>query len=173
MFTYIYLYLILYTITYLYILNYLSHICVINSVEQMYLTYLLNILKIYTKNNPIIYLLFILSGLPPVSFFFVKFNFLITCYHNTNIFVLMLIFFNILLSMFFYLQIFNTGNNMLKVPVKTLLLLKNNKILQKQKFSHSIKNYRFFMQCVFLIFFNFFFIIYFVDLFIIFFNHHI
>lgn len=171
MFTYIYIYLILYFLVYIYLLVYLSQIYKVLNIEQMYLTYLFTIIKKYSKFNPVIVLFFLLSGLPPVGFFFVKFNFLLTTYQHTNILFQVLIFSNILLTMFFYLQIFNTNNDSQNLPTLTINALKGNKVLLQQKQLFSEKKYTLHTRCIFFIFFNFFFLFIFPDFFLIFFNY--
>jgi hypothetical protein len=170
MFTYIYIYLTLYVITYFFLLNYLVVICNFKNIESLYLNSILNSLKKYTNLSPAWFLLFTLTGLPPVGFFLIKFNILLTIYSNLNTLIQILIFFNILLTMFFYLQVFNSSNISNNINVKNL---KKNFILKKLNFTSNKKLFTFYVQCTFFIYLNIMFVYYFADVYLIYYSNFI
>jgi len=169
MFTYIYIYLTLYILTYFLILIYLGILCNFKKIGNLYLTTVFSVLKKYTNLSPAFFLFFLLTGLPPVGFFVIKFNILLNIYSNLNSLIQITVFLNILLTMFFYLQIFNTAN--LKITSLSLKKFKNNSILGKSSANHSKILFNFYLKCSFFIYFNILFIYYFCDIFIIYHNN--
>ena len=167
MFTYIYIYLTLYILTYFFILTYLVSIKNIITIQNLYLTAILNILKKYTKLSPLLLFFFFLTGLPPVGFFFIKFNLLLNLFNNLNFVIYFFIFINILLTMFFYLQVFTISNKNLK---QNISLFKNLRILNLNKFKHNNFKLNFYLSSVLYSFFNLFFIYFFTDLYLIYSN---
>lgn len=117
MFTLIYLYLLNYIVLYFIILYFTINILNLNLNNNISLNLFISFIKKYFKFNPLLLVLLILSGLPPFSFFIIKVNILLKILENNSLFLIFLIFFNLLLTMFFYLQFFKLTNN-LKINIK-------------------------------------------------------
>lgn len=75
------------------------------------LTFYLAFLQKYTNiKNLFFFLIFSLTGLPPVGLFFVKFNILSFVLYQTHFLLIIFLFLIFLLNMFYYIQIFNIKN---------------------------------------------------------------
>lgn len=66
-----------------------------------------------------LFLVFSLTGLPPVGLFFVKFNILAFVLYQTHIFVIISLFLLFFLNMLYYIQLFNFKN--FKKPIYSIL----------------------------------------------------
>lgn len=167
----------MFTLIYLYILNYLlTTICLFlyffiynnsNTIIQKSFSQVWTITTLYSRQGWIFKLLiFQLSGLPPVFFFFVKFSFLVSSLAYLNFFLYLMLFLNILLGIFFYLKIFSVtsvkiSNKLLKDACDGNNILDNTKKL-------TIKNiYKYTYYLIFFLFVNFFSIFFYLDIYII------
>ena len=162
---YIFVYYQLLTVLYLFFCYYVN----IKTLTQLNISTILLFINNYTSHSVKFFILpLLLSGLPPVSFFFIKFAFLINVFSTVSFTVSFLLFINFLLGMLFYLQFFNITKTY--TVNKKILLLSNNdsfNILEKQKQHYTTKLYQFWMLYTTVIFFNLFSIIFFFDFFII------
>lgn len=167
----------MFTLIYLYILNYLlTTVCLFlyffiynnsNTIIQKSFSQVWTIATLYSRQGWIFkFLIFQLSGLPPVFFFFVKFSFLISSLVYLNFFLYLMLFLNILLGIFFYLKIFSTTNA--KISNKLLKdACDGNNVLDNSK-KITIKNiYRYTYYLIFFLFINFFSIFFYLDIYII------
>lgn len=97
-----------------------------------YITYL----KKYTLYNKLyITIIFLLTGLPPVGLFFVKFTILSLLFKNINIILILIIFIVFFLNMLFYSQIFLIKNY--KFSINNLI---NNNIFSDFKIDNFKSN---------------------------------
>lgn len=170
MFTYVYLYLFFYILTYFFIIYYLVGIFNLYNSQNKQLSVIFNSLKFYNNINPLFFLFFLLTGLPPVGFFIIKFNIIITALNNSSFIWQLIIFINLLINMFFYLQVFNSLNWSNIFTVNTHKNLKLNTILKKNKLNKTSNLFNFYYYMIFFLFTNLFFIFYFLDFFVIFSN---
>lgn len=75
------------------------------------LTTYLTFLKKYTNIGNLFYcLIFILTGLPPLGFFVIKFNILVFILYQSHIIIVLFLFLIFFCNMLYYIQIFNTKN---------------------------------------------------------------
>lgn len=81
------------------------------------------IVRYKTTKNLFLFNFFVLSGLPPVGLFFIKFNFFFFILYQNSIIFLVIIFLFFLLNMLFYAQVFNFRNS--KNPIYAQLTAKN------------------------------------------------
>ena len=122
---------------------------------------------LYAKQGWILkFLIFQLSGLPPVFFFLIKFSFLLVLLPHTTFFLIIIVFLNLLLSVFFYLKIFSATND------KTSnIILKEGcadcEINEISKKIHVKRVYKYSYYLILFLFINFFSIFFFLDFYII------
>lgn len=161
------LYLLLYVITYLLLISFFFNFFNSKNIAQHSLTLLLNIIRKYTHWGIPYFLIFALSGLPPVGLFFIKINFIYYLMYNIGIFNIIIIFINLLLSMIFYLQIFNTGNKSIHYTTQTINIFKKSANNPNNSYISSSFTYNIYYLFIFLFFFNFFFIFFFCDFYLI------
>lgn len=91
----------------------------------------------YHPQNFIFKLLFIqLSGLAPSFLFFIKFNFFITCLNTSHLFTVFVIFLNLLLTTFFYLQLVTKTPQKINTQVYNIIFPKQKNIYLKKATSH-------------------------------------
>ena len=120
MFTQVYLYILFYLLTVLILFYYFFVYRAHNSITQLTFSQIWSATTLYFKQSWIFrFLILQLSGLPPVFFFFLKFSFLLSSFNYLTIFLIVLIFINLLLSVFFYLKVYSatevkTSNILLK-----------------------------------------------------------
>ncbi len=102
---------------YIYISIFLSFLLLVFSfipvqfLTKWSLTFYLIFLQKYTNvKNLFFFLVFSLTGLPPVGLFFVKFNILSFVLYQTHIILIIFLFLVFLLNMLFYIQVFNIKN---------------------------------------------------------------
>ncbi len=166
MFTLTILYILFYIITLVQILWYLEAHKFISSFTQLSFTNAWQGVANYAYCGWVFQLLLLqLSGLPPVFIFFLKVNLLALSLKYTTIFLQVLIFINLLLSMFFYLQIFNTtSDNMSKQNLK---LMARDSDLTSINLKTSIKKYNFYLFFTTVLFFSMFSFIFFFDFYVI------
>lgn len=118
---------------------------------------------LYAKQGWVLkFLIFQLSGLPPVFFFLIKFSFLVRLLPYLSFFLIIIVFLNLMLSAFFYLKIFNTTSD------KT-----SNELLKDACVDHAIEDiskkiyvkrvYKYTYYLVCFLFINFFIIFFFID----------
>ena len=75
------------------------------------LTFYLTFLQKYTNiKNLFFFLVFSLTGLPPVGLFFVKFNILSFVLYQVHVVIILFLFLVFLLNMLYYIQLFNIKN---------------------------------------------------------------
>lgn len=159
-------YLILYVLFYISVLTFILYFFKIqhynDTIMQFPTSMVWQNMTLYSGGVWIVkWLFFLLSGLPPVFVFFLKFNFLLSALKYNGLLTQSLIFFNLLMSMFFYLQIFSNTT--------TLINKRFFKILSKKTLSgegnvvSAISKYVFFRLIVAFLFLNFFGFIFFVD----------
>ena len=74
------------------------------------INFLIFIQKYKTNKNLYFWLLFSLTGLPPVGLFFIKFNIFFFILYQTHFIVICLLFLVFFLNMLFYIQMFNFRN---------------------------------------------------------------
>lgn len=167
MFTQIYLYIVTYVLTFLLIFYYFFVHNININIAQKNFTAVWSGLGMYFRQSWLFkFLIFQLSGLPPVFFFFLKFSFLIGSIEYINLVYVALLFLNIILGTFFYLQIFfstNTkvDNNLLRSFVEdSPILVTTKKVNVKKLYS-----------CTYIIvtflFFNIFSVFFFLDFYVI------
>jgi NADH:ubiquinone oxidoreductase subunit 2 (subunit N) len=114
-------------------------------------------LSAYSTYSPygwvIKFLLLQLGGIPPFFFFVIKMNFVIMSFAFVDIFLVLLIFLNVLLSMFFYLKIFSSQNEHISnETLKELLIHSDAKTLNTRKVN--VRKYFFWMWFYFYVFIN-------------------
>jgi NADH:ubiquinone oxidoreductase subunit 2 (subunit N) len=167
MFTLIYLYIINYLFTVISLFLYFFIYNTNNNITQKSFSQVWTINTTYCKQTWIFkFLVFQLSGLPPVFFFFVKFSFLISSLTYLNFFLYFVLFLNILLGIFFYLKIFNTTT--LKISNKLLKdACENNTIVGNSKKSKVKYIYKYTYYLIFFLFLNIFSIIFYLDIYVI------
>ncbi len=111
MFTFGLLYVFLYLLTFLGLLilaftqlpiYFLTHLSLTN--------FIIFLQKYIPTKNLFFFLIFALTGLPPVGLFFVKFNILVFIIYQTHIFIAVVLFLMFFLNMLYYLQLFNFKN---------------------------------------------------------------
>lgn len=104
---YIYIYIYLFLSLFLLIFSFLP----LQLITKWSLTSYLVFLQKYTNiKNLFFFLIFSLTGLPPVGLFFIKFNILTFILYQTHIFLVIFLFLIFLLNMFYYIQLFNIKN---------------------------------------------------------------
>ena len=165
----------LFTLTLLYILYYILNLIqilwyfeahkLIKSLTQLSFSNAWQGISNYVANGWVFkFLILQLAGLPPFFSFFLKVNLLSLSLKYTNIFLIILIFCNLLMSVFFYLQIFSTTNVIhSKLILKTLA--SESSMIDAKKESRSMRKYNFYLFFCTMTFFSTFSIIFFFDLF--------
>lgn len=106
-----------------------------------------------------------LAGLPPMFIFFVKFSFLVTAFSTSTIFVCFLILINLIVGIFYYLQLFKiSANNDDKLLLQVFVSRTPLRLRSQQNNTQSILNFAllFSLYC----FISFFSGIFFIDLYI-------
>ena len=73
-------------------------------------TFLIYISRYFKLKEVFFFIIFSLTGLPPVGLFFVKFNILSLLFYQSHIFVISLLFITFFLNILYYAQIFNLKN---------------------------------------------------------------
>ena len=73
-------------------------------------SYLVILQKYTIFKNLFMLLIFVLTGLPPVGLFFVKFNILVFILYQVNLFTLFTLFILFFMNMLYYMQLFNIKN---------------------------------------------------------------
>lgn len=112
------------------------------------------------------FLIIQLSGLPPVFVFFLKVNLIALSLRYTSIILQVLIFINLLLGMFFYLQIFSTtGDHFSSNTLK--MLVKDTSLIEAKRLDSSKKKYNFYLFFCTVSFISFFSFVFFFDFYII------
>lgn len=113
-----------------------------------------------------LFLIFSLTGLPPVGLFFIKVNILLFLLYNTHFFIILLIFLFFFLNMIFYIQVLAVKNYQKDIysiiDSKFYSLWNNNNLNLKNQSTYS--DYYLFFLIVFSIGFLFFSIFLFTDL---------
>lgn len=167
MFTFVVLYMITYALILTFILIFIRLHNVNKNVSQLSFNMFWQNLNIYVSSTwTFKWLFFQLSGLPPVFFFFLKFNILFHIMKHSSFFLQLLVFLNLLLGMFFYTQIFGVTNRVYSsFFLKTFV--KNNKILTKNSFVITDKYYTYFNAIHAFLFISFCSFLFFFDIFII------
>jgi len=92
--------------------------------------------KYKPSKNLYLWLIFALTGLPPVGLFFVKFNIFFFVLYQAHIFIIIILFLLFFLNMLFYTQLFNFRN--FKKDIYSIL---NPEVFSKWSFSQSSKTY--------------------------------
>lgn len=106
--------------------------CNFNSVHAYSLSAVVLFIRNYTPYTNQFFIVFLLlSGLPPVFFFFIKLSFLLKIFSSLSIILIITLFINFLCSMIFYLQVFN-------VTLKAFYL---DKFFKKLKIKDDKTNY--------------------------------
>lgn len=168
MFTFV----ILYTVIYIVLLAFILSIIKINNfnmhTSQLSFNVFWQSINLYMSNAWVFkWLFFQLSGFPPVFIFFLKFNFLFSLLKYSSFFIQVLVFINLLLGMFFYIQIFSITSKVYSgFFLKTFV--KNNKILQKNSYLITEKYYLLCTMLAYFLFISFCSFLFFFDIFIIF-----
>ncbi len=120
MFTFGLLYVFLYLLTFLGLLILIFAQLPVYFLTHLSLTNFLVFLQKYVPTkNLFFFLIFSLTGLPPVGLFFVKFNILVYIIYQTHIFAMLILFLMFFLNMVYYIQLFNFKN--FKKPVYHVL----------------------------------------------------
>ena len=167
MFTLAALYIFFYVLTLAQIMWFCQMHNLAKNVTQMSFTNVWKGTSIYISRGWVLKFLIIqLSGLPPVFVFFIKINLIALTLKLLSPFLQVIIFINLLLSMFFYLQIFSTTN---ATPSKELLkdLLQDTSMVDSTKWSYNKNKYNFYLFFTSTLFFSLFSFIFFFDLFVI------
>lgn len=73
-------------------------------------TYLVTIQKYTNLKGLFFFCIFILTGLPPVGLFFVKFNIFLFLLYQTHFILVVVLFLVFFLNMLYYIQLFNVKN---------------------------------------------------------------
>lgn len=167
MFTLIYLYIVNYLFTTISLFLYFFIYNTSSIITQKSFSQVWSINTSYCRQGWIFkFLIFQLSGLPPVFFFFIKFSFLIASLAYLNLFLYFILFINILLSIFFYLKIFSITNS--KISNKLLKdACENNNILSNSAKITVKKIYKYTYYLIFFLFINFFSIVFYLDIYVI------
>jgi hypothetical protein len=129
----------------------------VSMLTQMSTTTFFIILQKYSNiKNLFFFYIFLLTGLPPVGLFFIKFNILTYVLYQTHLGVAIILFFVFFFNMLFYAQLFNIKNYKKQVyeHVDTTVFLqwKNNKSLQSNFTSYTHYKIIFFLLSVILFF---------------------
>lgn len=167
MFTLVVLYIFFYILTIAQIMWFCQLHGLTKNLTQMSFTNVWRGLTTYVKGGWVLKFLIIqLSGLPPVFVFFIKVNLISLSLKFASPFLQLLIFINLLLSMFFYLQIFSTTSDM---PSKAILkdLTQGVSIMKRGELTQSRRKYNFYLFFCFVLFVNLFSFIFFFDFFVI------
>lgn len=164
MFTLTVLYILFYILTLIQLLWYFEAHKLTKSLTQLSFTNAWQGISNYVANDWVFkFLILQLAGLPPVFAFFIKVNLLTLSLKYTNILLIFLIFLNLLMSVFFYLQIFSTTNMVTpKLVLKTLVA--ESPMLGNKKESDSVRRYNFYLFFCIISFFSFFSVVFFFDL---------
>ena len=140
----------------------------------MPLNYLTNLSLKYTKLSKfLLFLLLSLSGLPPFSFFLVKFNFLQEVYFFSSHLVQISTFTNFSVSAFFYLQFYNSINIKNKNINSPELKMYRVPMIKSTSREFNKAKYRLTLCLSVSFFFLFFTLFIYTDLFIVFYNNGI
>ena len=123
-------------------------------------------LSAYSTYSPygwvIKFLLLQLGGIPPFFFFVIKMNFVVISLAFVDIFAVILIFLNVLLSMFFYLKVFSTeSEHISNETLKELLINSDINTLNTRKVN--LRKYYFWMWFYFYLFINIFSVVFLSD----------
>lgn len=106
------------------------------------LTTYLTFLKKYTNIGNLFYcLIFILTGLPPLGFFVIKFNILVFILYQSHIIIVLFLFLIFFCNMLYYIQIFNTKNYKMQLYTKLSSSVFKFWNSEYSKISTSILNY--------------------------------
>lgn len=103
-----------------------------------------------------------MSGLPPVFFFFLKFSFLSSSFNYLTLFLVILIFLNLLLSVFFYLKVYSAT----EVKSSNVLLKKltaDSPLTKTLTKKYAKREYAFTYMAILFIFVSLFSFIFFID----------
>lgn len=120
MFTLSLLYVIFYLVTLLALLVFsFSHTPVYALTHMSTTNFIIFIQKYVPTKSLFLFLVFCLTGLPPVGLFFVKFNLLAFILYQTHFFNVVILFLFFFLNMLYYIQLFNFKN--FKKPIYNLL----------------------------------------------------
>ena len=170
MFTYMLLYVLVYFFLSILFFIFLLYYINFTNLQEWNLSSLVGFILNYSSFSKQFLLLFLtFSGLPPVIFFLIKLSFLLKFFATTNFVIQILLFFNFLSGMFFYLQIFNTT---LTNKPQTLFLSQlsnyNFGVLFKKNTCVQLRVYKLWYYFSFCLVMNFFSIFFFFDLYIIF-----
>lgn len=128
------LYVFCYSLTLLAIFFYLREYTTLRSVNKVHLKPMIALLANYHPHKQLCYILIAqLSGIAPSFLFFIKFKYLIGVLTYTHIFSVLVIFLNLLITTFFYLQVIskNTPRNLVRV-YNTLFKIKKQNNLKQQ-----------------------------------------
>ena len=160
------LYLFIYVILNILILNYIYNTLNLRNIEDYDLNYIILVIKKYTNFSPFFMLFFFLSGIPPVALFFIKFNFLLNAVNTLGLILSILAIFSMLVNMFFYIQIYNTNNKDIDFTKISIKPLKNNKFSYKCTKKYNDQLYKDTRRIVIVSFIMFFSIFFMADLYI-------
>lgn len=167
MFTFGLLYIIFYILILLSLFLLLFLFIPLNILTAWSLTsYLVFIQKYTNMKGLFFFLIFALTGLPPVGLFFVKFNILAFLLYQTNpgfMFILFLVFF---LNMLYYIQLFNIKNFKHKVYHQITPVVLRQWAFDSKFANASRLNYHFLYSIITVLFFISLSIFLYVDLFL-------
>ncbi len=111
MFTIGFLYVYVYIFIFLSLLLLTFSVLPLQLLTRWSLTFYLVFLQKYTNLKTLFFfLIFSLTGLPPVGLFFIKFNVLSYILYQTHALLIIFLFFVFLANMFYYIQILNVKN---------------------------------------------------------------
>lgn len=139
--------------------------------SQQYLNIFIASTKLYTpRYSLLMLLLFLIAGLPPVGIFFIKFNFLVSASIELTIALQIAIFTNLLLGMFYYLQVFNFTHKLSYLTSRRYKDLKYSAVNVRIRYCLNTVRYEYFYFLLSYLIINFLFIYFFTDVFNLFLN---
>jgi hypothetical protein len=128
---------ILYSVIYVFVM--LSLFCLFisfnlqDSVLQLSCVRLISCYSKYLKQDYVVSALILtLSGLPPTFVFFLKINFLVDILYNTDLIVVILVIFNLIIGVFFYIHFYKFSN--IENELLVFFIFNNNIMLRTESF---------------------------------------
>ncbi len=136
-FTLALIYIVFYLVIFLAILLLIFSQIPLNLLMNFSISNFMIFLKKYTPTSPLyLWLLFCLTGLPPVGLFLVKFNIFFVILYQVHMFIVILLFLFFFFTMLFYIQVFTVRN--FKLPMYYLV---TPKIFETWATSNFYKSY--------------------------------
>ena len=163
--TFCFLYIYIYIVTLFFMLLFFITFKITSLLSQINFSVFWQSLSFFREGWVFKLLILQLAGLPPMFIFFIKFSFLVTAFNISTVFICLLVLFNLIGGMFFYLQLFKLSS---AVDKKEIIQLVTKNSLLRLRGKQNATNAKFLFSCLtaIFLFLNWFSAIFFIDLYV-------